>query len=114
MSLFSEKTMQKKLTIAWSADTSSLWTADNPALGQCGVTAFLMRELFGGELLKTKVDGQWHFYNRIDGKSYDFTKSQFAESIHYDDLPATEEEIFRDSTYEQYKSLKNAYLGDKS
>lgn len=105
--------INSKLVQTWSPETSSLWTADNPALGQCGVTAFLMQELFGGELLKTNVDGQWHFYNHIGGKSYDFTKSQFAEPIQYDDLPATEAEIFKDNTYEQYENLKKAYLRDK-
>ncbi|WP_246509918.1 YunG family protein [Bradyrhizobium glycinis] len=64
--------------------------ADNPAAGQCNVTALLIHELFGGELLKTPLPAGDHFYNRIEGRRYDFTASQFDRLIAYMDLPASQ------------------------
>ncbi|PZN12624.1 MAG: hypothetical protein DIU69_02970 [Bacillota bacterium] len=39
----------------WSKDTSSKYTPENPARGQCGVTALVANDLLGGEILKTPV-----------------------------------------------------------
>jgi len=47
-------------------EPSSLWTAENPARGQCGVTTLVIQKnCFGGKILKT-TDGA-SFYNEIDG-----------------------------------------------
>jgi hypothetical protein len=92
---------------AWSSKTSSLWTADNPARGQCGVTALVVQDHLGGEILKTKIGEGWHFYNRVAGRRVDFTSSQFDHPIHYDDLPASRQEAFSDTNDEQYAALSN-------
>lgn len=102
--------LEARLGAAWSQDSSSLWTADNPARGQCNPTALVVQDVFGGELLKTPtVDGP-HFYNRVDGLRRDFTASQFAHPPRYEDLPATREEIMAGTTPGQYEALK-ARLG---
>lgn len=51
------------------------------------VTALLVQELFGGDFLKTPLSAGDHFYNRIEGRRYDFTASQFDQPIAYMDLP---------------------------
>jgi hypothetical protein len=66
---------------SWSLKTSGMWTAANPARGQCNVTALLVEELFGGETLKTPLPEGDHFYNRIDGWRVDLTASQFDAPI---------------------------------
>ena len=66
------------LPAAWSSDSAGPWSADNPARGQCSVTALLVHDLFGGEIMKTRVGGAWHFYNRLDGRRIDLTAGQFA------------------------------------
>jgi hypothetical protein len=52
---FDPDAVQNALRKAWSLATASQWTADNPAAGQCNVTALLVHELFGGDLLKTPL-----------------------------------------------------------
>lgn len=67
---------------AWSFDTAVQWTSENPALGQCNVTAAVICDLFGGEVLRTSLPerpGLWHYYNRIDGVRHDLTDSQFTD-----------------------------------
>ena len=84
---FDPDDVQRTLRKAWSLSTARQWTAINPAAGQCNVTALLVQELFGGDLLKTPLPAGDHFYNRIEGRRYDFTASQFDQPIAYMDLP---------------------------
>lgn len=74
---FDPERVARALHKSWSLATARQWTAENPAAGQCNVTALLVHELFGGELLKTRLPEGDHFYNRVDGQRYDFTESQF-------------------------------------
>ncbi|NYT94066.1 hypothetical protein [Salinispora sp. H7-4] len=73
---------------SWSAETCDPvdlpWAATNPARGQCGVTALVLRELIGGELLCAVVlrrDGSqqgMHLWNRLPGGvEIDLTREQF-------------------------------------
>lgn len=93
----------------WSKRTSSKWAPNNPGQGQCSVTALVIQDHFGGQLLKTKVDGLWHFYNKINGVVYDFTESQFAEPILYENEPASREEALSDTSQEQYARLNQEF-----
>jgi hypothetical protein len=94
-----------KLRAAWSTATSRKCRPDNPAAGQCSVTALVIQDELGGEILKTDVDGAWHFYNRIDGRRIDFTMSQFDSPIGYDDLPSSRQEALADTSIKQYELL---------
>ncbi|HDX9588191.1 TPA: hypothetical protein ROX98_001130 [Bacillus pseudomycoides] len=98
--------MREVLFQSWSKETSSKWTLDNPAKGQCGVTSLVVHDFFGGEIMKTKVPEGWHFYNRINGKRYDFTASQFLEEVTYMNVPSNSEEAFADTNEMQYDALK--------
>lgn len=101
-----EKLIVEVLIRCWSKKSSDVWNENNPAKGQCGVTALVINKLFGGEILKTKLqNGQLHFYNFINGQRFDFTSSQFESKINYDDLPSNREEAFGDTTEEQYRYL---------
>src|ERR1017187_4099887 len=73
---------------SWGADTCppedrSGWTPDNPARGQCGVTAMVVNDLMGGELIRgeVQVDGErtdYHWWNRLGmGVEIDLTREQF-------------------------------------
>lgn len=95
----------RALRLCWSRSSSSLWSEDNPARGQCGVTALVVQDRFGGELLKTPVDGRWHFYNRVEGVRYDFTAEQFRTPPAYLDIAASREEAFADTDEGQYSYL---------
>jgi hypothetical protein len=71
---------------AWCRDTSDdpdEWTESDSARGQCGVTAMVIHELFGGVLLVSDVsrDGarvETHYWNRLpSGIDVDLTREQF-------------------------------------
>ena len=106
---FDPDDVQRTLRKAWSLATASQWTASYPAAGQCNVTSLLIHELFGGDLLKTSLPAGDHFYNRIGGKRYDFTASQFDQPITYTDLPADRAEAERGATSDQLAELRAAF-----
>ena len=95
------------LPLAWSGASSTQWRPENPACGQCSVTALLVQELFGGEFQKTRVGAAWHFYNRIGGARHDLTASQFAAPIAYDDAPSGRDEALCDTSPAQYAALRD-------
>ncbi|WP_163099199.1 YunG family protein [Peribacillus alkalitolerans] len=95
------------LSLAWSIDSSTKWTKGNPAKGQCGVTSLVINDLLGGEILKTQTPEGWHYYNKINGKRYDFTASQFTSAIDYQDYPSGRIEAFSDTNQMQYDYLKD-------
>ncbi|WP_328470535.1 hypothetical protein OHA21_04800 [Actinoplanes sp. NBC_00393] len=81
-------TVTTVLRAAWGADTCDPhdlpdWRPDNPARGQCGVTALVVHDLFGGELVlgEVHVDGVrtgYHYWNRLPGgREVDLTAGQF-------------------------------------
>lgn len=102
--------IMKALSKSWSLESSSKWSKDNPAKGQCGVTTLVVNDLVGGEIRKTKLPDGWHFYNYIYGKRYDFTVSQFKEDIVYMDIPSNRNEAFADTNEKQYTYLKESVL----
>ncbi|MBI1363082.1 MAG: hypothetical protein GC134_03780 [Proteobacteria bacterium] len=72
----------------WCAETSAdpaNWTPENPAYGQCAVTALLVQDLCGGEIVWAEAvlpDGSKvsHYFNRLDGgEELDVTRGQFPE-----------------------------------
>ncbi|RAT07279.1 hypothetical protein A6E27_10125 [Bacillus cereus] len=101
-----EKRIYEALIRSWSIETSSKWTTENPAKGQCGVTALVVQDIYGGEIKKTKVREAWHFYNFIDGQRFDFTEAQFNEKLNYMDIESNREEAFTDTNEKQYSMLK--------
>jgi len=98
--------IEQCLLKCWNIKTSSRWTPENPYKGQCGVTSLVINDLFGGNILRTEVEGQWHFYNRIEGERYDFTRKQFNFEIYYQDIESNREEAFADTDECQYSTLK--------
>lgn len=60
------------------------WTPANPSRGQCAVTALVVHDLIGGQLLEAEVrhrDGSpqgYHYWNRLVGVDVDLTRDQFA------------------------------------
>lgn len=65
---------------SWCAASSSSsdWTPENPSLGQCAVTAMIVQDLLGGELLRCMVGDVSHYWNLLpDGIELDFTRQQF-------------------------------------
>ena len=103
---FNYDLIEQNLLKCWSLKTSSKYSNQNPYKGQCGVTALIINDWFGGKILKTKTNNQWHFYNLINGKRVDFTKKQFDFQIDYKDIETTREEALSDTNEFQYNELK--------
>ena len=97
--------LQQRLEAGWSSRTSSLWSPDNPARGQCSVTALAVQHLVGGEILKTQTEAGPHFYNRIGGVTRDFTAAQFDAPPRYDDLPSNADEALADTSEARLAAL---------
>ncbi len=81
--------IEQALRSSWSAETAppetrARWHPGNPARDQCGVTALVLNDLLGGELImgEVHVDGKWvdyHWWNRLGlGLETDLTREQFA------------------------------------
>lgn len=77
---------------SWAPDTCSPddaarvpWSASNPAWGHCDVTALVVNDLLGGDLVmgEVYVDGVqqgYHWWNRLGvGVEIDLTREQFLD-----------------------------------
>jgi len=108
---FKETSMKKNVLNAlrqsWSAQSSSKWSVENPAKGQCGVTSLVVQDILGGEIRKTRLDEGWHFYNVINGERIDFTEEQFSSKIDYQDIESNRAEAYQDTNNAQYSCLKS-------
>ncbi|MEW2130436.1 hypothetical protein [Streptomyces sp. NPDC005435] len=80
--------LDRALRTSWAADTCSPddlddWRPGNPARGHCDITALLVHDLFGGELVcgEVRLDGAphgYHWWNRLpNGIELDLTREQF-------------------------------------
>lgn len=82
----------------WSADSCAprlrdKWSAENPTLGQCSITAFLVQDLFGGSVCGIlRPGGNYHCYNAVPTPQgicvFDLTSEQFGDEVlSYSDNP---------------------------
>jgi len=80
--------IERAIRSGWSFDTQphdtrTEWIADNPARSQCLVTALVVNDLLGGELIRGEVhvNGRrtdYHWWNRLGaGVEIDLTREQF-------------------------------------
>jgi hypothetical protein len=80
--------VERAVRAAWNVDTCDPvdrpdWRPDNPARGQCGVTALVLHDLFGGDLVlgEVHVAGERtgaHYWNRFGADlEVDLTREQF-------------------------------------
>ena len=103
----------------WCAETCAprmrkLWTAENPTLGQCSITAFLVQDLFGGKVYGTPLgDGNFHCFNDVDGCVFDLTSEQFEdEKLLYDHCveQCREDHFAKEEKHQRYLLLKRRFL----
>lgn len=68
----------------WRRETSyepAKWSPENPTHGQCAITALVVQDLLGGDLLRAKVNGAEHYWNRLpDSSELDLTRDQFGSA----------------------------------
>ena len=75
----------------WCAETCAprmreRWSEENPTLGQCSITAFLVQDLFGGRVFGVPLDdGNFHCFNVVNDCTFDLTSEQFGDKeLDYD------------------------------
>lgn len=109
------------LSSLWCRETcaprlQSEWTPENKTLGQCSITAFLVQDIFGGQVYGIlRSGGNYHCYNVIDGKCFDLTSEQFGEEakeLVYENNPEQLREVHfskeeKRLRYEKLKKLLN-------
>ncbi len=103
----------------WCAETCAprmrrLWTPENPTLGQCSITAFLVQDLFGGSVYGVPLgDGNFHCFNDVGGCVFDLTSEQFGDEVLcYDHCPEQrrEDHFAKEEKYQRYLLLKQRFL----
>ena len=56
------------------------WSKDNKTLGQCSITAFLVQDIFGGDVYGIPLpEGGVHCFNNVNGHIFDLASEQFGE-----------------------------------
>lgn len=79
------KDLYDTLSDIWCVETCAPrlrkdWTPENKTLGQCSITAFLVQDIFGGEVYAMPTDnGGLHCYNKVGDKVFDLTSEQFGD-----------------------------------
>ncbi len=98
----------------WCADTCAprmreSWSPDNPTLGQCSITAFLVQDIYGGKVYGVpRPDGNFHCFNDVGGCVFDLTSEQFGdEKLCYDGCPEQHRE---DHFAKEEKRLRYEFL----
>ena len=104
--------LQAAIEEAWARETSAdseNWNEQNPAWGQCAVTALAIQDKLGGELLRTTVGQISHYFNRLpDGRELDLTRKQFGSGARLGEVAVRQREYvlsFPD-TRRRYELLK--------
>lgn len=75
------------LSTIWCSDTCAPrmrqdWTPENKTLGQCSITAFLVQDIYGGEVYGIlRPGGNYHCYNVIGDSLFDLTSEQFGDEV---------------------------------
>ena len=109
--------LYEALSHIWCADTCAPrmrenWTPENMTLGQCSITAFLVQDIFGGEVRGIlRPGGNYHCYNVVGDCVFDLTSEQFGEEkLDYTDNPVQSREVHFAKTEkkERYEYLKKA------
>lgn len=90
------RALEDAVRASWSIETCDPvdqheWSTDNPARGQCGVTALVLSDLLGGVLLEAEVflggeKVEYHYWNRLpSGFDIDLTREQFTRGETFSD-----------------------------
>ena len=75
------------LTHCWTRETCTArlrdkWTKEDYTCGQCAITAFIVQDIFGGDIYEVPLEnGGKHCFNIVDGVSVDLASEQFGVRV---------------------------------
>lgn len=107
------------LSACWCRETCAPrmrkdWTPENPTLGQCSITAFLIQDLYGGKVYGVPLgDGNFHCFNEVAGCVFDLTSEQFGDTrLDYANCPEQNRaaHFAKAEKKERYELLKEKLL----
>lgn len=107
--------LQEAIRKSWGIDTAykddiPKWSTDNPAVGQCAVTALIIHDFFGGQIYSgMSQDGIVHYWNKIHGLKIDLTRDQFRDTKNFMNITKWESEdlLKTGNVKERYDILRN-------
>ena len=74
--------LQKRLANVYAPDTAQGGiVGPTPSAGHCAAVAIIVRDIFGGTFVSAIVNGQSHWFNRIDAIDVDLTCDQFGMDV---------------------------------
>ena len=103
------------LSSLWSSYTCAPrmrkdWNENNKTLGQCSITAFLVQDIFGGEVYGVPLgDGNYHCFNKVGDVVFDLTSEQFGDTkLDYQNVVLQSREVHfsKEEKYQRYLYLK--------
>jgi hypothetical protein len=105
--------LEEAIRASWDRETTEepdVWTEENPAYGNCAVTALVVRDYLGGDVVAAgvvrggaRVDR--HAWNRLpSGLEVDLSRDQFRDGEQYEDA-AVVTEFVGARTQERYELL---------
>ena len=106
----------------WSVDSCAPryrqdWSKANKTLGQCSITAFLVQDIFGGNVYGVALpEGGYHCFNEINGVVFDLTSEQFGNTkLDYEHvkLQSREEHFASEEKYQRYLLIRKELLKRK-
>ena len=114
------------LTHSWTRETCTSrlrhkWSDEDYTCGQCAITAFIVQDIFGGDIYEVPLEnGGVHCFNIVDGLSVDLASEQFGDKVKdLDYAHATPQdrefrmqEPEKAERYEKLKSNLTAYLSN--
>ena len=106
--MVNSKVVQEALKQTLALENKPGSKTKKPANDQSSIISRLIYDIFGGEILKTRMEKGWHFYNRIDGERIDFTRSEMVKSSAdngYVDIPSTPDETYNYFAQEDYTNF---------
>jgi hypothetical protein len=106
--MFNKKVVHEALRESFALENNpKTGPPENPPEGQDTLISLLIHDVFGGEILKTRMKKGWHFYNRVDGEKVDFSNPENSPSIEdkFEDIPASPDEPCRYVVKEDYTTF---------
>ena len=114
------------LTHSWTRETCTSrlrhkWSDEDYTCGQCAITAFIVQDIFGGDIYEVPLEnGGVHCFNIIDGLSVDLASEQFGDKVKdldyahatLQDREFRMQEPEKAERYEKLKSNLTAYLSN--
>ena len=109
--------LYRALWHVWKRETCAArmqedWSADNPTLGQCTITAFLAQDVFGGRVWGVPLeDGNFHCFNAVGDCVFDLTSEQFGDrkldyTLRYEQL--RHDHFLKPGKRDRYEMLREA------